>query len=211
MAQEGSWPSIQQRGLLSTSALLDLFQVSGTERELIESKHRPNSIQISHSLYGSAVIRDQKPMSDEGLKRSLLDEFTPDKWYRNLNSRVFFWLTEDRLKRLLNAKAYRGSRHTVLTLDSRLLLERHADRTSLSPINSGCTKPFPHPRGNGTFLPLSEYPFEDWRRKRAAKDSIIELAIDYSVPDVKDIVISVAESGGGIEDNLIWSRHSGLR
>lgn len=206
MAQLGSWPSIQRHGLLSTRGLLDLFEVGGTERERIESRHRPDSIPIRHPIHGSAVVRDQKPMSDDGLRRALLDGLTPEQWYRDLNSRVFFWLTEDRLNTLLNAKAYRGKRHTVLTVDTMLVLGTHADRASLSPINSGCTKPFPHPRGSATFLRLPQYPFGQWRKKRPLNDSIVELAVDYGIPDLRDFVVDVKESGGGSPDSLIWQR-----
>ncbi len=206
MAQVGSWESIRRHGLLSTSALLDLFAVGDANRDRIESKHRPESIPISHPAHGSAVIRDQKPMTDKGLRRALLGGLTPEEWYRGLNSRVFFWLTEDRLLRLLNAKAYRGERHTVLTVDTELLLQKHADRVSLSPINSGCTKPFPHPRGLSTFQRLPRYPFAEWKGKRPLQDSIVELAVDYGVPDVREMVVEVRETGGGLGDALLWHR-----
>jgi uncharacterized protein DUF7002 len=206
MAQLGSWPCIERHGLLSTSALLDLFEVGGTDRERIESTHRPESIPIRHPLHGAAVIRDQKPMSDAGLRRALRDGMTPEGWYRSLNSRVFFWLTEDRLQKLLNARAYRKDRHTVLTIETRLLLQRHEDRISLSPINSGCTMPFPQPRGASTFLRPSQYPFDEWRRKRLTHDSIVELAVDYGVEDVRDVVLEVKETGGGDPDTLLWRR-----
>jgi hypothetical protein len=206
MAQFGSWRSIEKHGLLSTSALLDLFEVNGAERDRIESEHRPDNIRIQHKLHGTAVIRDQKPMSDDGLRRALLDGLSAEQWYRDLNSRVFFWLTEDRLSRLMNAKSYRGERHTILTVDTRLLLNRYSDRTSLSPINSGCTKPFPHPRGKDTFLRLNEYPFVEWKKKRSANNSIVELAIDYSIPDLREMVLEVKEAGAGACDQIIWRR-----
>ena len=41
MAESGSWESIRECGLLSTSALLDLFEVEGGERITIESTRRP--------------------------------------------------------------------------------------------------------------------------------------------------------------------------
>jgi hypothetical protein len=37
MAEDGSWESIRERGLLSTSALLDLFEVEAEERFASES------------------------------------------------------------------------------------------------------------------------------------------------------------------------------
>ena len=33
MAEAGSWPSIKERGLLSTTALLDLFELEGESRD----------------------------------------------------------------------------------------------------------------------------------------------------------------------------------
>src|SRR3989337_250524 len=94
MADKNAWPSIQRHGLLSTTALLDLFGVNGVQRTALESKHRPECVNIHHPKHGAAVIRDQKPMSDKGLARCL-NGITPKEWYEILNRRTFFWLTED--------------------------------------------------------------------------------------------------------------------
>ena len=48
MAALGSWDSIRKHGLLSTSALLDLFEVSDNDRVVIEEGHRAESITIEH-------------------------------------------------------------------------------------------------------------------------------------------------------------------
>jgi hypothetical protein len=77
MAQLGSWPSIRKYGLLSTTALLDLFESRGDERFLIESCHRPESIPIVHPKHGRAVIRDQKPMSDQSVRKALVGRLKP--------------------------------------------------------------------------------------------------------------------------------------
>ena len=69
MAEFGSWPSIRQHGLLSTSALLDLYEVAGVERAGLEFRHRPECEEIYHDAHGSAVIRDQKPMTDADLRK----------------------------------------------------------------------------------------------------------------------------------------------
>ncbi|XXV24095.1 hypothetical protein WME87_37790 [Sorangium sp. So ce1389] len=182
-----------RHGLLSTSALLDLFGVRGPDRDAIESTHRPESLTITHPLHGTAVIRDQKPMSDKALRRALGDSLSPAEWYRLLNGMVFFWLTEKRLKRLLEAVEYRDKRQTVLTIDTARLLERHRHRVRLSPMNSGNTRPYPHPRGRDTFLPLSEYPFESRRMRRL--EPAVELTVEYSVPDIRDVVLHVEETG----------------
>jgi hypothetical protein len=204
MAQLGSWLSVERHGLLSTTALLDLFEKRGDERFRIESCHRPESIPICHPVHGRAVIRDQKPMSDRSLRRALLGSgLEPAGWYRELNSRVFFWLSEERLDRLMNARAYRNLGHHVLIVDTRRLVERHEQRIMLSSINSGCTIPFPHKRGPETFRRLSEYPYAAKRRDR---DPIVELAVDYSVPDIRDFVTEVREAGAGQPTKTVWRR-----
>lgn len=206
MAQLGSWPGIERHGLLSTSALLDLFEISGDRRDRLETRHRPQSSSIVHPVHGMAVIRDQKPMDDRGLERSLRDGLAPADWYRLLNEKVYFWLNRDRLDKLLNARAYRGVRQTVLTIDTARLLDRHAERVLLSPINSGCTKPYPQPRGLDTFLPLSTYPFEEWDRRRHRKEPVVELTVVRAVSDVRNFVIQVEEIGGGVPGAILWTR-----
>jgi len=190
MADRDAWPSIQKHGLLSTTALLDLFGVSGEQRRALESQHRPECVTIQHPKHGTAVIRDQKPMDDKGLTRCL-QGVSPTEWYEILNRRTFFWLTEDRLERLLSAGAYRDKQHCVLTVDTRALVERHLDRITLSPMNSGCTKPMPHPRGRDCFLPVRDYPYDAWAKKRRKIDAVVELVVDYSVPDVAEMVLAV--------------------
>jgi hypothetical protein len=64
MAEAGSWPSIECHGLLSTSSLLDLFDVQGEDRESIEAMRRPESVRITHPEHGEAWIRDNKPMNE---------------------------------------------------------------------------------------------------------------------------------------------------
>jgi hypothetical protein len=132
-------------------------------------------------------------MDDAGLRRALRGGLETSDWHRLLNSKVFFWLTSARLQRMLDAKAYRGKRQTVITVDTRLLLERHLERIVLSPINSGCTKPIPHYRGASTFAPLSLYPFSERMRRRL--EPAVELAVDHGVLDIADLVLTVEEVG----------------
>jgi adenylate kinase family enzyme len=190
-------------GLLSTSALLDAFEIDGAQRYQIESCHRPECVTISHVRLGIAVIRDQKPMSDAAL-RKCLQGMTPREWYETLNRRVFFWLNRGRLLRLLSARAYRNRRHCVLTLDTGRMLERHLERITLSPINSGCTVPNPQPRGPDTFLPVAYYPFEEWLKKRPRPQTVVELAVDYAVPDIADIIIRVEHMQGDRLLETLW-------
>lgn len=184
MAQRGSWHAIQERGLLSTTALLDLYGVKGEAREKIEIRHRPESVELSSDGLPLAVVRDQIPMSDAGLRKALPARLQPSDWYAILNSRVFFWLTEDRLHRLLQAGAYRDQEHDVLEIDTRSLIEAHRERVWLCPYNSGSTVMNPVPRDETTFARIEDYPYENWRQKRRRGERVVELTVDYSVPDL---------------------------
>lgn len=196
MAERGSWASIKERGLLSTSALLDLYAVQEPRRGFIEKQHRPDSVELQVNGLPTAVVRDQIPMSDSGLERCLPSHLTPSDWYKLLNAKVFFWLTEARLHRLTAAKAYRDREHDVLELDTRSLVKAHRSAIWLCPINSGCTKPMPHPRDETTFARITNYPYDHWRGKRPKGERVVELSVDYSVPDVRKHVRRVVSKRG---------------
>ncbi len=196
MAECGSWNSIRRHGLLSTSALLELFEVPETTRGVIGANRRPDNVVIEHPRLGRAVIRDQKPMDDAGLLRCLQDGLVPEEWYRLLNARVFMWLTRDRLHRLLKARPYRGLEHDVLELDAAPVVAACRERITLSPINSGATKPFPRGRGKDTFLSIENYPYASWRRKRKAGERVVELAVADGIRDVGQFVRRVLRMRG---------------
>lgn len=197
MAEEGSWPSIRDNGLMSTTALLDHFEVNGQERIDIEERNRRTAKRITHPFRGSVVIRDQIPMTDTALDKCLVGLSRPE-WYRLLNARVFFWSREDRLLGLLNARAYRGKTQCIITIDTARFLERYADRIELSPINSGSTIYAPQRRGRDTFLPLSAFPYEDWKKKRTRSKAIVEVTVNHSVPDITDFVTDVVHMTNGL-------------
>ena len=199
MAEHGSWASIRTHGLLSTSALLDLYEVKGARRVQIEERRRPAGVPLDHARLPRAVIRDQIPMDDGGLRRCLPRGMTPFDWYRLLNKKVFFWLTRDRLQRLLNAGAYRNETHDVIEVDTRPLVEAYYDKIWLCPINSGCTKPMPHARGEDTFKRIKEYPYSVWRTKRKKGERVVELAVDHGVPDVRKFVKRIVRMRSDME------------
>jgi len=206
MAEEGSWFGICRYGLLSTTALLDLYEIEGSDREAVETSHRPESVEISHPVYGSAVIRDQKPMSDSALSACLKGDLTPRDWYVLLNGRVFFWATRERLLRLLNGRAYRGRIHDVLTVDTPSLVNDRRAEILLCPYNSGSTLFNAAPRGLDTFQSIEDYPFEEWRSRRGNNDAVVEVAVRYSVPNAVDYVIRVEQMKGGAVLQTIWER-----
>jgi len=203
MAEAGSWPSIQKYGLLSTTSLLTLFELQASVRSRIESAHRPESIVIKHAELGTAVVRDQIPMREQDLVRCLRDDMTPREWYQLLNSKVFFWLTEQRLQRMLGARAYRDRPHTVLILDTAALLADYTPSVVLSSMNSGCTRPVAHPRGKDTFQPLARYPFAE--RRRRGLEAVVELAVEGGVKNIATYTREVHESSADGSDRTIWT------
>ena len=193
MAESGTWERIQEHGLLSTTALLDLFKVQEPKRSRIESTWRRQSVSIADGV----VIRDQKPMSPRSLEIVLRD-MTPEQWYRLLNRKTFFWATLERLKKMLTAGSYKNDHHDVLTVDTRKLVERHRDQISLSPINSGATFGYAK-RGSGTLKGIEAYPAI--RRKT----DVAEVVVDYHVPDVADFTLSVERWMGHDRLQTIWT------
>jgi hypothetical protein len=200
IAEDESWENIRKHGLLSTSALLDRFEIEDEQRFTIESARRPEIVRIEHPEHGAAFIRDIKPMQERSLEKCLHD-MTPREWYEHLNRRVFFWVEWKRLLKLLGARAYRDRPHLVLEVDIAELLKRHAERVLLSPINSGATFALgPAPRGPDTFRRIADHP---------NGKPIVELSVDYAVPDIAEFTLRVRRWWGTkeLEEVLSHPRH----
>ena len=198
-AERDSWPSIQRHGLLSTSALLDLFQVSGPERQAIESEWRPESVPIQHPLHGVAVIRDQGPIKPKNLA-PLLEGAAPSEWYKLLNSKCFLWATKERLCGFLNAKSYRNNVHDVLTVSTRDLFERHSERIFLTSFNTGAIGRARRRRCFNAFQSIKDFPLENRPKK------VVEVAVDYHVPDIAQFTLSVEQWKGEAFQQTVWQR-----
>jgi len=76
----------------------------------------------------------------------------------------------------------------------------------LTPINTGSTIFNPQPRGAGTFLPIADYPYDEWRRRRGRADAVVELAVDYAVPDIADHTLVVESRRADAILETIWLR-----
>lgn len=188
MADSRSWNSIREHGLLSTSSLLDLFGIRGEERDSIEARRRAECVEITSREHGCAVVRDQKPLIESKLAKSLRDCTVP-QWHRLLNRHVFFWLTKRRLQTLLCARAYRDKPHAVLTIETLPFVKRYERQIVLSPMNSGNTQPFAHPRSPAIFKKMRDYPFEE-RAKYGDEYQVVELAVEGGA-EVHEVVLSV--------------------
>lgn len=190
IAEDGSWPSIQQHGLLSTRRLVGLFGLSEPQATQLVSEHRPESVPIAHPEHGTAVVRDQKPLRMGMLEKRLYD-MTPSEWLQLLNSHVFFWLQEERMLRMLSAPPYRNRHHTVLVVDSASLISSHEQSIVLSRINSGATLFDPPMRGSETFRSIDQFPHPSRRKALKACSDVAELAVADGVADIDDHVIRV--------------------
>ena len=126
MAEDGTWPTIRERGLLSTQAIVDLYQPDEETSATVLSSVRRTKITLTSADLGDITIRDQIPA--KFLEECMHDGVDPAEYLNALNSRVFFWVSLHRLERLLNARHYRHLRHTVLRVDTAALLEEYAER-----------------------------------------------------------------------------------
>jgi hypothetical protein len=203
MAEADSWASIVEHGLLSTLALLDLYSVDGPARQVIACERRAESVEIAHPTYGRAVIRDQKPLHQATLRRCLTD-LSPGEWYWLLNSKVFFWPTEGRLRSLLGARSYRDRPHTVIRVDTRLLIERCEADITLSPINSGSTMRAAVARGSGTFQSIADYPLAVLKRRGVA-----EVAVNHGVRQIQSVALAAEVWVAGQPSHTVWLAQTG--
>lgn len=199
MAAAGSWESIQEHGLLSTTELVRLWGVAPPAvRDSLTQQRRPESVVILNSVFGRAEIRDQKPIHEPSLAMALDGGMEPREWYELLNQRVFFFLQPERLQTLLNARSYRHLEHDVIEVDTEALVLRHEAEIELCAINSGFAQPHSRARrGVGTFKSIAKYdhPTRLVPRLRSPWD-VAELCVREGVRDISDIAVSVVRFRG---------------
>lgn len=213
LAEAANWPSIQQHGLLSTNALLDLAGIRGTERDRFERQHRP----VHTELPNGVQVRDQKPMPPQALAQCVIG-MSPEDWYRAVNAKVFFWLDPARVDRQRGACEPRPQ--IVLVVDTQRLLNRYGSKATLSPINTGHARRKPAMRGESTFVPYGVWLESAWSteasglntRVRARSHRPVELTVHEAVPDIMGMVVHVCrldpgKSFRGLPARLL-SRHS---
>ncbi|AUG81333.1 hypothetical protein CFP65_6688 [Kitasatospora sp. MMS16-BH015] len=205
MAEDGTWPSIQKHGLLSTKALVDLYDPPPADRAAILQNRRSAGFVLEDPARGRAVVRDQKPL--QRLDR-LAPGTTPQEFLDLLNGRVFFWLTHARLDTLLRAKAYRDHAQLVLYFDTAELLERHGAKVQLSPYNSGSITRANSPvRGRDLFCDIDDFPYDNWRKKgRSRSNAVVELTVDHAVPDAGRLAVRVERWQGGHRTETLHQR-----
>ncbi len=201
-AESGAWEGIQLNGLLSTSALLDLYSVSGDRRLHLESTKRSKTEHLTKVGLPDAFIRDQHAINETNLRLALTDGITPQEWYEFLNCKVFFWAEPDRLYGM--AKAYTHSDYEVIVLDTRRFVAAYRERIRLSHMNSGATRLPSHRRGYAKFCRIEDYPYAKRRKK------VAEICVDINIPDVVRFVRCVRRLKGSTWGSTIYSPGSPL-
>ena len=197
IAWGGSWPSIKKNGLLSTQALLRSYEKSDDEIAGLTQVRRPHWVEIDCPGRPRAVLRDQKPLTDQGLKRALRGSGEPWQWYKLINSMVFFWPTKDRLRTMISASAYGKVEHDVLVVDTKKLVRLEGQNIRISQMNSGCTKPMPWPRDMTLFKTFQDYPFEERRRKYGVTKAVAEICVLDRVERIAEAVLEVKRGTAG--------------
>ncbi|MEJ2885188.1 DUF7002 family protein [Actinomycetospora aeridis] len=199
MASAGAWPALRDHGLRTTRQIVDACAPGDDVRRRLLEARRTESTSLEHPTLGSVVIRDQMPLQERNLH---LVDMTFREWLDVLNGRVFFWVDEDRLAGLLEARLYRGRAHDVITLDTAGLLAAHRDRVRLAGLNSGATL-FPNapPRGAHTFTTIEDHP---WPAR-----AIVELAVVDGVHDIDQHVLRVERRGPGDVRTVLLDREAG--
>lgn len=210
MAEDGTWPSIRDKGLMSTRAIVDLYQPDAQTRAEILSDVRRRMITLYSDDLGPITIRDQLPA--KFLTACMTDRAQPADFLQALNSRVFFWVSRRQLERLLHARYYRHLRHTVLHIHTASLIAAYADRAQLAPYNTGSMHvPTAPRRGPEVFASIGDYPYDYWAAKRGRSgDPVVELTIDYAVPDISDFVIRAETWDGGQPVKVLYQAVDGI-
>ncbi|MGM0733943.1 DUF7002 family protein [Pseudonocardia alni] len=184
-----SWPGIATHGLLPVAGLLDLFGVTGDERERLLTTRRPRAVRLHHPEHGIAWLRDQRPLNPAALGR-MLDPgsgFGVADYLRRINGCAFLWADPARLRRLHALPRYADTEHVVLTVDTASLVAAHGDRVLVTRINSGAALFAQGRRGPDTFLPVGRVP-SSWRPVEVAvpggvRDLLAHLVDAPAVPE----------------------------
>ena len=190
MAHRGNWEGIQRHGLLCTRALVEMCNVPAETRAAILDCQRVKSYRIEHSQCCEVFIRDQKPLIRSRLEKALRN-CSFQQWLDMLNSRVFFWLTEARLRTLMCAREYCADSHVVLVVDTLQLVNGLRRGITLTSMNTGCVQPYAFPRSLESFYEMADYPFEERRRRK--RELVVEFAVEGGVEHILDCLLGATE------------------
>ncbi len=184
-------PLIRAHGLHPAETLVLGADLTDRARQALLTSRQNDTITVRHPDYGVVTLNDNRPLVLQSLASCLDDDLTPEDWIGTLNRRVFFSTQSANLEALRKAAATRAAHKSVLVFDTLALARRYADRLEIAPFNTGNTMRRPARRGHGTFAPLLETDYRDWRLRRGnnSPDRIKEVTIRGSVLDVQTFLV----------------------
>jgi hypothetical protein len=193
----GSVQNILKHGLFATTEIVDRWDVREPQRATLLTSRRPQAVQLDHPQWGTAVINDNVPLHEGKLAKVLTDGLIPAQWLRMLNDRTFFFASDRALKALIGARLNRNVAKDVLVIETLSFARSYCDRMEIVPINSGNTMRKAATRGLSTFAPIKTTDYDIWRRQRrlSSPDTIKEVAVRGSIPDLRSFVIEVVPGG----------------
>ncbi|MGA3208405.1 MAG: hypothetical protein ABSE05_11360 [Syntrophales bacterium] len=63
----------------------------------------------------------------------------------------------------------------------------------------------PTPRGLRTFVPIRQWPDDERPRAGDLKKPVVELAVNYSIPDICTFIIRIEEWVDGCMNRVVWT------
>lgn len=150
---------ILAEGFKSTKALVEEAKLKNG-KEFLTSR-RPDHYELKTDKK-STFIRDQQPISEKVLRRSLEEGCSYEDFLLILNSRIFFWPTLSRLWK--HYKRYVEEKPVIIHLPTEEIFGLNMNPL-FSRLNSGATRCSSHwdgnapERGFNTFLPAKDFEY----------------------------------------------------
>lgn len=172
---------LSSRYLLSAEKLISDADLTNEEKHKYLTGRRPEHLHIISSTTGlPSMIRDQQPISEKALVKTLTNNMTAGEFILLLNSRVFFWPTLKRLN--IHYTRYQNESPAIIRVKSRDMIESNLDQLKFCRLNSGATRCHPKwkappPRGMETFVSVNDWEF------RASDVAEVTFETDCVLPD----------------------------
>jgi hypothetical protein len=191
LAEAGNWDLIRQQGLHSATRLIELAGMSEEEARPFKT-YRNRAMKLPSGV----LLRDQRPMPPSALERCLRDGLTPQDWYDQVNSKIFFWFSKGRLLRHLGACL--PNPQVLITINASALIEQYGSQACVTPFNVGNARRKPSVRSLKTFVPFEVWISTRWESERPGHETSrpashppAELVVGCSIPDLSDFIIRV--------------------
>ena len=149
---------INSKRFLSTKDILESAEIDNSNHFLRNKRWEHTIIKVGNINY---KIRDQQPISEIVLARSLTHNWSKEDFIFHLNSRVFFWPNLNRLQRHFDR--YEDEQPIIFRFNSSDILNLHPE-AEFCRLNSGATRCSSHwggnapERGPATFVTAANYP-----------------------------------------------------